>query len=211
MSRTQVKICGITRIEDGETAAQLGADAIGLMFYPASPRAVEVNHAAAIAAAVPPFTKVVGVFVNASRATIRAVLETVRLDLLQFHGDETPSDCEQYRFPYIKALAMKPGVDAVTEARRFCSAAGILMDAWHRELHGGSGKSFEWSLVPDNLDLPIILAGGLDATNVAKAIRQVRPYAVDVSGGVEASKGIKDKTKMAAFIEEVARAREDPR
>ena len=203
MSRTQVKVCGITRIEDGKTAAHLGVDAIGLVFYPPSPRAVDVTRAAAIAAAMPPFTKVVGMFVNASRITIRAALETVRLDLLQFHGDETASDCEQYRFPYIKALAMKPGVDALTEARRFDSAAGILLDAWHRELRGGSGKSFDWSLVPENLELPVILAGGLDATNVAKAIRQVRPYAVDVSGGVEASKGIKDKAKMAAFIEEV--------
>ncbi len=155
---------------------------------------------------MPPFTKVVGVFVNAMPEMIRTTLETVRLDLIQFHGDETPRDCEQFQIPYIKALAMRPGVDALAEARRFGSATGLLLDAWHRQLRGGSGVSFDWSLVPDDLGLPIILAGGLDPTNVAQAIHQVRPFAVDVSGGVEASKGIKDRAKMTAFLEEVGGA-----
>ena len=203
MSRTQIKVCGITRIEDGKNAVQLGADAIGLNFFPPSPRAVDLVCAAEIAAAMPPFTKVVGLFVNASPETIEKTLDAVRLDLLQFHGDETPGDCEQYQIPYVKAVAMRPGVDAVAEAERFSSARAMLLDAWHQKLRGGSGMSFDWSLVPTDLDLPIILAGGLDATNVAQAIQQIRPFAVDVSGGVEASKGVKDKAKMAVFVEEV--------
>lgn len=206
MARTQVKICGITRIEDGISAVRMGADAIGLVFYPASPRAVDPKHAAEIAAAMPPFTKVVGLFVNAEPERIRTTLETVRLDLIQFHGDETPRDCEQFQVPYIKALAMRPGVDAPAEAARFSTASGLLLDAWHRQLRGGSGTSFDWSLVPEDLGVPLILAGGLDVTNVAQAIHEVRPFAVDVSGGVEASKGIKDQSKMAAFLDEVSRA-----
>ena len=206
MARTQVKICGITRIEDGISAVRMGADAIGLVFYPPSPRAVGRKRAAEIATAMPPFTKVVGLFVNAAPDTIRTTLETVRLDLIQFHGDETPRDCEQFQVPYVKALAMRPGVDALAEAARFGTASGLLLDAWNRQLRGGSGVSFDWSLVPVDLGLPIILAGGLDSTNVAQAIQQVRPFAVDVSGGVEASKGIKDEAKMAAFLEEVSGA-----
>ena len=206
MARTQVKICGITRIEDGISAVRMGADAIGLVFYPPSPRAVDRKRAAEIATAMPPFTKVVGLFVNAARETIRTTLETVRLDLIQFHGDETPRDCEQFQVPYVKALAMRPGVDALAEGARFGTASGLLLDAWHRQLRGGSGVSFDWSLVPADLGLPIILAGGLDVTNVAQAIQEVRPFAVDVSGGVEASKGIKDEVKMAAFLEEVSGA-----
>ena len=172
------------------------------MFYPPSPRAVDLRLAAAIAASTSPFTKIVGVFVNPSAETVWATLDAVRLDLLQFHGDESRVDCEQYQIPYIKAMAMKPGVDVAAETRRFSSARGLLLDAWHEKLRGGSGTSFDWSRVP-KLDLPVILAGGLDATNVARAIASVRPYAVDVSGGVEMSKGIKDTVKMTAFVEAV--------
>ena len=203
MACTQIKVCGITRIKDGQNAVALGADAIGLVFYPPSPRAIQVDIAAEIAAAMPPFTKIVGVFVNASQASIRNTLGAVRLDLLQFHGNETPDECEQYQIPYIKALAMRPGVDAVVESKRFSSARGLLLDAWHQNLHGGSGTSFDWSLIPDAIELPVILAGGLDATNVAQAVRQVRPFGVDVSGGGEASKGIKDKAKLGKFMEQV--------
>ena len=203
MGRTQIKVCGITRIEDGKDAVVLGADAIGLMFYPPSPRAVTAEVAAEIAAVMPPFTKVVGVFVDASRTAIRNILDTVRLDLLQFHGNESRDECEHYQMPYIKALSMRPGVDALAGAKRFSSAQGLLLDSWHQKLHGGSGTAFDWSLIPEAIELPIILAGGLDATNVAQAVRQVRPFAVDVSGGVEVSKGIKDKGKMGAFMEKV--------
>ena len=203
MSRTRVKICGITRIEDGLQAVACGADAIGLNFYPSSPRLVDFEQAGAITSALPPFTKVVGLFVNAAEAEVRAALEAVPLDLLQFHGDEAPEDCEIYGRPYIKSLAMKPGVDVPSHAKRFASASGLLLDSWHRQLRGGSGTSFDWSLIPTELGKPIILAGGLDAQNVAEAIRQVGPFAVDVSGGVESAKGIKDREKIAAFMEAV--------
>ena len=142
-------------------------------------------------------------FVNASKGAIVSALERVRLDLLQFHGDETPDACERYGIPYIKALSMRPGVEVMMQAKRFDSACGLLLDAWHHKLRGGSGHAFDWSLVPTQLGLPVILAGGLDSSNVRAAIREVNPFAVDVSGGVEASKGIKDTAKMAAFIEEV--------
>jgi phosphoribosylanthranilate isomerase len=194
------KICGITRIEDALLAADAGADAIGLVFYARSPRAVEVQQARAIIAALPPFVTTVGLFVNASRDELNEILEAVPLDLLQFHGDETADDCAGYHRPYIKALRVRPGEDIKARCAEFPQAAGILLDTFVPGVPGGTGETFDWSLVPENPGCPIILAGGLTAENVAAAIRQVHPWAVDVSGGVEASKGVKDAAKVRAFV-----------
>ncbi|MNZ65802.1 N-(5'-phosphoribosyl)anthranilate isomerase [compost metagenome] len=194
------KICGITRIEDALLAAEAGADAIGLVFYARSPRAVDVQQARAIIAALPPFVTTVGLFVNASRGELNEILEAVPLDLLQFHGDETADDCAGYHRPYIKALRVRPGEDIKARCAEFPQAAGILLDTFVPGVPGGTGETFDWSLVPENPGCPIILAGGLTAENVAAAIRQVRPWAVDVSGGVEASKGVKDAAKVRAFV-----------
>ncbi len=194
------KICGITRIEDALLAAEAGADAIGLVFYAKSPRAVDVPQARAIIAALPPFVTTVGLFVNASRGELNAILEAVPLDLLQFHGDETADDCAGYHRPYIKALRVRPGEDVAARCAEFPRAAGILLDTFVAGVPGGTGETFDWSLVPENPGCPIILAGGLTAENVGEAIRRVRPWAVDVSGGVEASKGIKDAAKVRAFV-----------
>ncbi len=205
--RTRVKICGITRPEDAVAAARAGADAIGLVFYAPSPRAVSIEQARAVARVVPPFVSVVGLFVDASVETIREVLDQIPLDLLQFHGDECPADCGGYGRPYIKAVSMREGVDVAAYARSYPDAAGLLLDAYDPAtpaLRGGTGKTFDWSRVPADLPLPLILAGGLSADNVAEAVRRVRPYAVDVSGGVEASKGIKDAARIHAFMEQVA-------
>jgi phosphoribosylanthranilate isomerase len=202
--RTRVKICGITRVEDALAAAAAGADAIGLVFAEASPRCVSADQARTIAAALPPFITVVGLFVDAPAARIREVLGQVPLDLLQFHGRETPEDCRQFGRPYIKAVRMTPGVDLAAEARRYAQAAGLLLDAYDPQLAGGTGATFDWTRVPLDLGKPVILAGGLTPENVARAIQAVRPYAVDVSSGVEQSKGIKDAAKIAAFIRTVA-------
>jgi len=194
------KICGITRIEDALLAAEAGADAIGLVFYARSPRAVDVQQARAIIAALPPFVTTVGLFVNASRGELNEVLEALPLDLLQFHGDETAADCAGYHRPYIKALRVRSGEDIKARCAEFPQAAGILLDTFVPGVPGGTGETFDWSLVPEDPGCPIILAGGLSAENVAAAIRQVRPWAVDVSGGVEASKGVKDAAKVRAFV-----------
>lgn len=203
--RTRIKICGITRPQDGQDAAQLGADAIGLVFYAPSPRAVNVEQATAICDALPPFVTRVGLFVNADRNEINTVLAEVPLDLLQFHGDETPADCEGYDRPYIKALRMAADVDVMAEAEAYERAAGILFDSYEAGVPGGTGQTFDWQRVPAGIKQPVILAGGLNPRNVATAVERVRPYAVDVSGGVETAKGIKDKGKMTAFINEVLR------
>ncbi len=202
--RTRVKICGITRVEDALAAAAAGADAIGLVFAEASPRCVSADQARTIAAALPPFVTVVGLFVDAPAARIRELLGRVPLDLLQFHGRETPDQCRGFGRPYIKAIAMQDGVDAADVARRYAGAAGLLFDAFDPQLAGGSGQVFDWARVPYDLDRPVILAGGLTPDNVAAAVRAVRPYAVDVSTGVEQSKGIKDAAKIAAFIRNAA-------
>jgi len=186
-------------------AARLGVDAIGLVFYAPSPRAVTAERAIAIAAALPPFVTRVGLFVNAAPAEIEAVLAAVRLDLLQFHGDETEADCRRYGFPYLKAVSMRPDLDMGAALRAYPSASGFLLDAYHPALPGGSGERFDWARVPAESPQPIVLAGGLTPDNVAEAVRTVRPYAVDVSSGVEAAKGIKDVTKMAEFIRGVRR------
>ena len=206
---TRVKICGITRVQDALAAAHSGADAIGLVFYGHSPRHVSIAQAVQITDALPPFVSVVGLFVNAEPAVVREVLAAVPLDTLQFHGDETPEYCEQFDKPYLKAIRVKAGVDLLQCAADFHAARGLLLDAYVEGVPGGTGASFDWALIPESLALPVILSGGLDAYNVAAAVKQIRPYAVDVSSGVEAGegintlKGIKDAAKIAAFINEV--------
>ena len=209
---TRIKICGITRVEDALAAAHCGADAIGLVFYERSPRHVGIAQAAQLAAALPPFITVVGLFVNAEAVFVREALAQVPLDLLQFHGDESPEYCAQFGKPYIKAIRVKGGVDLLQCASDFRSAKGLLLDAHVEGIPGGTGATFDWTLIPKDLPLPVILSGGLDAENIAAGIEQVRPYAVDVSSGVEASKGIntqkgiKDAAMVARFIQEIRQA-----
>ncbi|WP_426994517.1 phosphoribosylanthranilate isomerase [Methylomonas sp. CM2] len=198
--RTRVKICGFTRVDDALDAAGLGVDAIGLVFYPPSPRHVEIGAAAAIARALPAFVSVVGLFVDAEPDWIRSVLGQVRIDCLQFHGDETPEACRIYDKSYIKAVRMRPEIDLDGLQRQYPDAAGLLLDAYHPGLPGGSGQRFDWELIPTARQLPVILAGGLTPDNAGDAVRAVRPYALDVSSGVEAGKGVKDAAKMADFI-----------
>lgn len=200
MSAVRSKICGITRVEDALVAAAAGADAIGLVFYAKSPRAVSVAQAQQIIAALPPFVTTVGLFVNMPRAELQQILAQVPLDLLQFHGDESVEQCEGFGRPYIKALRVKPGDDIAAQMAQYPSASGVLLDTFVEGVPGGTGLSFDWSLVPRELPKPVILAGGLTPDNVAAAIAQVRPYAVDISGGVESAKGIKDASKVRAFI-----------
>lgn len=201
--RTRVKICGITRPEDGAAAARLGADAIGLVFYPPSPRAVGIERAAEIVQALPPFVTAVALFVNASPQDIRDVLARVPVGVLQFHGDESPEDCAGFGRPYIKAVSMRDGVNVRRFAREYASAQALLLDTYREGVPGGTGARFEWSRVPADVDRPVILAGGLNHENVVPAIRQVHPYAVDVSGGVESGRGIKDARRIRAFMREV--------
>lgn len=203
MAVVRSKICGITRVEDALAAAEAGADAIGLVFYAKSPRAVSVQQARAIIAALPPFVTSVGLFVDASRCELGEILDAVPLDLLQFHGDETPGECDHYGRPYIKALRVKPGDDIAAQVARYANARGVLLDTFVPGIPGGTGEAFDWSLVPAQLSKPVILAGGLTAANVAQAIGQLRPFAVDISGGVESAKGIKDAAKIHAFMEAV--------
>jgi len=199
---TRIKICGITREQDLLVVANSGADAVGLVFYEKSPRHVSAEHAASLVYAAPPFVTVVGLFVNPTVEYVREVLAQVSLDVLQFHGEESPDFCAQFAKPYLKAIRVKAGVDLVQCAARYSGAQGLLLDAYVEGTQGGTGESFDWALIPKNLTLPVILSGGLHADNVAAAIKQVRPYAVDVSSGVEAAKGIKDAAKIAAFIKE---------
>ena len=198
--RTRVKICGITRAEDALAAAHAGADAIGLVFADQSPRRLSLDQAAAIVRALPPFVTVVGLFVDAERGLIDEALSRVALDLLQFHGTESPEQCRRYRRPYIKAISMKPDVNLPALDALYSDAAGLLLDSDHPTLAGGSGAHFDWARVPRDLTRPVILAGGLTPANVAEAIRIARPYAVDVSSGVEQRKGIKDAAKITDFI-----------
>jgi len=197
---TRIKICGITRPEDAQHAAALGIDAIGLVFYGPSPRNVDIKQACAVMDMLPPFVTSTGLFVNATASEIQGVLDRVGLDLLQFHGGESPEFCARFNRPYIKAIRMREDVDLQVEADKYGQARGLLLDAYHPALPGGTGESFEWTRVPDDLPTPVILAGGLCADNVGEAIRTVQPYAVDVSGGVEAEKGVKDWGKMADFV-----------
>ena len=200
LSRTRVKICGVTRPQDGVTAAALGADAIGLVFHVASPRCVDVAQARQIIAALPPFVATVGLFRNDEPARVRAVLAALRLDLLQFHGDEEPEACAAFHLPYIKAAPMGDDADVRVYERRFATAAALLLDSHGGGRMGGAGQTFDWNRIPAERHKPLILAGGLHPGNVAAAIRQIRPYAVDVSSGVETAKGIKDADLMRAFL-----------
>ena len=203
--RTRVKICGITRPGDGIAAAQAGADAIGLVFYPKSPRYLSTERAVEIRAALPPFVQTVALFVNADAAQVSQVLGRVKPSMLQFHGDETPEFCVQFGAPYVKACRIQPGVDASQYLQPYSRAAAWLVDSFVPE-YGGVGESFDWSLVPRGLARPLILSGGLDQKNIARAIRAVHPWGVDVSSGVESAKGIKDAGKMTAFVAEVRNA-----
>ncbi len=208
--RTRVKICGITRLEDGLAAANAGADAIGFVFYNKSPRAVAPEQAAEIARKLPPFVTRVGLFVNAEPAYVEAVLAQVPLDLLQFHGEENADYCRRFARPYIKALRMKikdMAVSGAIEKAHLQSAIGILLDSWDEQQYGGTGKTFDWTIIEKVVTgTHIVLAGGLTPSNVAEAIRIARPWAVDVSSGVEREPGIKDKDKIEQFISEVRRA-----
>ncbi len=198
----RIKVCGLTRVEDVQAAVAAGVDAIGLVFYPESPRHVTIAQAVTLCREIPPFVTIVGLFVNPSRAEVHRVVESVPLNLLQFHGDETVDQCEGFGLPYLRAARVRPGVDLLEFASQFPSARALLLDTW-TPAYGGSGESFDWSLVPASCPLPVILSGGLTPDNVAEAIRQVRPVAVDVSSGVESAKGIKDAAKIRAFVSAV--------
>ncbi|MDP6727724.1 MAG: phosphoribosylanthranilate isomerase [Gammaproteobacteria bacterium] len=199
----KIKICGFTIAENARQAALAGVDAIGLNFYTKSPRHVNISSAREIVAALPPFVNKVGLFVNANPSLIDEVLCEVALDTLQFHGDESPSDCAQYEMPFIKAIRVSPEVDLIKTANEYSQASALLLDTYQPDVYGGSGKSFDWSLANIELDLPIILAGGLTPENVSVAINIAQPYAVDVSSGVESAKGLKDIDKIRAFISSV--------
>lgn len=203
---TAVKICGITRGEDAQAAARLGAHAVGFVFYAPSPRHVETAAAAELVRALPPFVTAVGLFVNPAVGYVASVLEQVPLNLLQFHGDEPPGFCTQFGLPYIKALRVRAGLDLLQYAQVYGAARGLLLDAFVQGTRGGTGATFDWSLIPRQLPLPVILSGGLTPENVFDAIRGVAPWAVDVSSGVEAGPGVKDPRKIASFIKEVRRA-----
>ncbi len=204
--RTRVKICGITRERDAQAAVEAGADAIGLVFYEPSPRFVTVERAAAIIDGLPPFVTTVALFVNADSDVIRQVVERAGVDLLQFHGQECADYCAQHGRPWIRAVRMKPGTDLIAAQSEFAGGRGLLLDAYRPGTPGGTGETFDWDRIPQALAPRIVLAGGLNVSNVGEAIRRVRPYAVDVSGGVEADKGVKDPQKIKAFIEEVRSA-----
>ncbi|WP_417566745.1 phosphoribosylanthranilate isomerase [Marinobacter sp.] len=201
----RVKICGLTRPEDVDAAVECGADALGFVFYGPSPRAVNADQAAALVRRVPAFVSVVGLFVNPSRQEVEAVLDKVPLDLLQFHGDETAAFCLGFGRRWIKAIRVREPGQIECAFEEFRDSAGLLVDAWDPEKYGGTGKAFNWGLIPEDRPLPLILAGGLSSANVFAAVNQVKPWAVDVSGGVEQSKGIKDTQKISHFIKEVHR------
>ncbi|WP_286739638.1 MULTISPECIES: phosphoribosylanthranilate isomerase [Acinetobacter] len=208
--RTRAKICGITRIQDINSVVHAGADAIGLVFYPPSPRNVSIEQAQGLLQHIPAYVQVVGLFVNATADEIATVLKQVPLDILQFHGDETPLQCQQIAQQvgrrWYKAIQVKPDLDVVAEIQRYqaAGASAVLLDAWHPDLKGGTGHSFDWSTFPQ-LDIPLILAGGLNPDNIEEAIHTTQAYAVDVSGGVESVKGIKDQQLIERFMQGVHR------
>lgn len=206
--RTRVKICGVTRKQDAVAAARAGADAIGFVFYEPSPRYVTPAAARDLVNALPAFVSATGLFVNPEAQFVESVLSQVPLDLLQFHGDETPEFCDSFGMRWIKAVRVRQSSDIADAFRDYCHASGLLVDAWDPDKYGGTGQAFNWSLIPESRPLPLILAGGLASDNVSRAVAQVRPWAVDVSGGVERSKGIKDVEKITDFINEVHRVDE---
>ena len=203
MQRTRVKICGITRAEDAAAVVKYGADALGLVFYPDSPRHVTLEQARAIADTVAPLVTIVGLFVNPSPEVVRTVLDTVPLGLLQFHGAEANDECRQFGLPFIKSIAIGDDADVLSRMQGYPDASGFILDAWQPQTHGGGGEKFDWNRFPDSPPVPVILAGGLTPENVALAISTTRPYAVDVSSGVESAKGIKSAEKIAAFMKGV--------
>ncbi|MBX3665201.1 MAG: phosphoribosylanthranilate isomerase [Burkholderiales bacterium] len=204
--RTRIKICGITRVEDALAAARLGADAVGLVFYAGSPRAVTPAQAREIIDALPPFVLPVGLFVNADAAAVRETIAVAPVQLLQFHGDESPGFCAEFGLPFLRAVRVRAGTDLLQYAREFHAARGLLLDAWVEGARGGTGATFDWTLIPPDLPKPVVLSGGLNPDNVEQAVRRVRPWAVDVSSGVESAKGIKDAAKIEAFINGVRNA-----
>lgn len=204
--RTRVKVCGLTEPLNASGVAETGADSIGLVFYPPSPRAVSVPQAQAICANLPPFVTVTALFVDTTADQVEQILQQVPIDLLQFHGDESAEFCRRFGKPYIKALRVRPGLDLMHQAEIYHDARGLLLDAYKVGVPGGTGETFDWQLIDKALPLPVILAGGLTDANVARAIAQVQPQAVDISGGVESAKGIKDLNLVKRFIDEVARA-----
>ena len=205
--KTRIKICGLTREEDVDAAVAAGADAIGFVFYPPSPRYVSPQRAAELAKRIPPFVDVVGLFVNEEPEVVRAACEALPINVLQFHGDEDAAYCGQFARPYLRAARVRPGLDLVEFASSFPDARGLLLDAFV-EGYGGGGHVFDWTLIPPNLPSYLVLSGGLTADNVGDAVRRVRPVAVDVSSGVEMSKGIKDHAKITAFVAAVRAADE---
>lgn len=205
MYRVRIKICGITSVEDALAAADAGADALGLVFYPASPRAVTLTQARQVALAVGPFVSVTGLFVDADPEFVQSVLAQVPLQLLQFHGDESVDYCESFRRPYMKALRMRPELDVKAAVAAYPSASGILLDAYRPGVPGGTGETFDWARVPQGMSTPLILAGGLTPVNVAESIAITHVYGVDVSGGVESAPGKKDHSKLTAFINNARR------
>ena len=202
--RTRIKVCGIKHLDDALKAIECGADAIGLIFVEKSPRYVSLTDARVIAESLPPFVTSVGLFMNASEETVREALKVVPLNLLQFHGEESPEFCEQFGMPYVKVLRMRENVNVIAFTQEYPNAAGILLDTYSKE-GGGSGQTFDWSLIPEDVSVPLILAGGLTPENVASAVETVKPYAVDVSSGVESEPAVKDHKKIEQFIKEVLR------
>lgn len=203
--RTRVKICGLTRVEDVKAAVQAGTDAIGLVFYPPSPRAVSIEQARVLCAAVPPFVSVVGLFVNESAPRVKEVISALPISLLQFHGEEDSAYCESFGRAYMKAARVREGFDLLDYAASYPGACGLLVDAWV-EGYGGGGQAFDWTLLPKTFDRPLVLAGGLTPGNVCEAIGHVKPWAVDVSSGVEQAKGVKDRALIDAFLAGVSDA-----
>jgi len=206
--RVRTKICGITSAKDALQAVKSGADALGFVFYKPSPRYIDVQSVLEICEILPPFVTTVGLFVNADQNEIEFATKEAELSLLQFHGDELEAECDRYMLPYIKAIRVQTTQDVIEAESGFQSAQAILVDAYKKGVPGGTGERFDWSLLPENRNKPLVLAGGLKAENVYQAIQSVRPYAVDVSGGVELTNGIKDHEKVSRFIEEVSRASE---
>lgn len=201
--KPKIKICGITQVDIARAFADLPIDAIGLVFYEKSPRFVDIKLASRIIAVLPPFINRVGLFVNAKPKFIHQIINAVPLDTLQFHGDETPSQCSQYPLPFLRALRIQSGTNLSQLAQNYHQASGLVLDTHCKKKFGGTGTSFDWSLAQANLPLPIILAGGLTPANVTQAITQVKPYGVDVSSGVEMQKGIKDLDKIKQFVSNV--------
>jgi len=204
--RTRIKICGITRVEDAHAAVQSGADTLGFIFWDRSPRYITPKKARAVVRSAGPFVATVGVFVNPSRDEVRRAMDESGISMLQFHGDEPAEFCTAFDRPYIKAFKPSGGVDLIKCMAAYGDAAGWLLDAYDEKRVGGTGETFDWNLIPQNLTRPLVLSGGLNADNIAAAIRRVHPYAVDVSSGVEVSKGIKDAARIAAFVQGVRNA-----